>query len=259
MKSGWKKCSIICGVIGLCCIVAAGLIVIYNLYDDVRAARELKEETEKLEAVVLSYTGGMKQESVSDPVETPGQTAGSIRTSPDGTKEPTAEPLLNTPAALPETVVTLTAGPTAEPDPTPAPGPTPMPESMPIITMDGWDYVAIISIPALDLEFCVRNEWSKAGAKKSPCRYTGSVYTDDLIICAHNYSSHFGRLKELKRGDRIILIDMRGEVYTYHVEYTEEIGKFDVAKMVSSGYDLSLFTCTIGGKARVTVRCTRDS
>ena len=125
--------------------------------------------------------------------------------------------------------------------------------------MDGWDYVAIISIPALDLEFCVRNEWTKEGGKQSPCRYVGSVYTDDLIICAHNYTSHFGRLKELKPGDQIILVDMNGKVYTYHVEHTEEIGRFDIAGMVSSGYDLSLFTCTIGGKARVTVRCTRDT
>lgn len=52
---------------------------------------------------------------------------------------------------------------------------------------------------------------------------------------------------------------MNGVVYTYHVEYMEQIGKFDVDGMVSSGYDLSLFTCTIGGKARVTVRCMRDT
>ena len=79
---------------------------------------------------------------------------------------------------------------------------------MPVVTIDGSDFVAIISIPALDLEFAVRNEWSKPGLKQSPCRYVGSVYTDDLIICAHNYTAHFGRLKELKQGDQIILVDM---------------------------------------------------
>ena len=130
---------------------------------------------------------------------------------------------------------------------------------MPVVTIDGSDFVAIISIPALDLEFAVRNEWSKPGLKQSPCRYVGSVYTDDLIICAHNYTAHFGRLKELKQGDQIILVDMNGEVYLYHIDYIEEIDKFDISGMVSSGYDLTLFTCTIGGKARVTARCVRDA
>ena len=31
----------------------------------------------------------------------------------------------------------------------------------------------------------------------------------------------------------------------------------DIDGMVNSGYDLSLFTCNYGGKARVTVRCDR--
>ena len=31
----------------------------------------------------------------------------------------------------------------------------------------------------------------------------------------------------------------------------------DIEGMVHSGYDLSLFTCNYGGKARVTVRCER--
>jgi sortase A len=100
---------------------------------------------------------------------------------------------------------------------------------------------------------------SKKGAKNSPCRYVGSVYTNDLIICAHNYSSHFGRLKELKQGDEIILVDMNGEIYTYHVELTEEIHRYNVEDMICSGYDLTLFTCTLDAVSRVTVRCTRDA
>lgn len=170
--------------------------------------------------------------------------------------------------------------PTAEPKPTPAPEkqepekqepdeltpepneptpePTPVPD-MPLVNIDGWDFVAIISIPALDKEYSVRNEWSRKGAKYSPCRYVGSVYTNDLVICAHNQMSLFGRLNELREGDQVILVDMDGRVYTYHVVLTEEIGPFDVEDMISSGYDLSLFTCTIRGRGRTTVRCTRDA
>ena len=243
MKSKWKTVSITCGIIGLCCIVAAGLFAFYNMYDDTRAASDLKSETEQLEAIILS-SERTKEKAFQLQQDTVAW-------------QPTAEPILLVPQETPEPTQGTSPNPD-DPAPEPTPEPTPVPESMPVVTIDGWDFVAVMSIPSLDLEFSVRNEWTKEGGKKSPCRYVGSVYTDDLIICAHNYTSHFGRLKELKQGDQIILVDMNGAVYTYSVDIIEELSRFDITRMVSSGYDLTLFTCTIGGKARVTVRCTRD-
>ena len=218
--SVWKKISITCGIIGLCCILAAGLFALYNLYDDSRALRDLGSETDAVKALVLS---------------------------PEHAEERIA-------ALTEEQFRRVTR--TDDTDQTEQP---PAPVDMPVMTIDGVDYVAIISIPALDLEFSVRNEWDKEGLKKSPCRYVGSVYTDDLIICAHNYRSHFGRLKELKPGDEILLVDMDGVLYTYTVALTEEIRGRDVESMVGSDYPLTLFTCTIGGKTRVTVRCNRTA
>lgn len=229
MRSGWRKISVVCGVIGLCCLIAAGLFTLYNMYDDTRAANELNAETEKLEAIVLS---------------------------PERAREVALNRILR---ETPAPIVPQETPAQGEPTPEPTPTATPVPENMPVLTIDGEDFVAIIGIPALDLEFPVRNEWSKKGAKNSPCRYVGSVYTNDLIICAHNYSSHFGRLKELKQGDEIILVDMNGEIYTYHVELTEEIHRYNVEDMICSGYDLTLFTCTLDAVSRVTVRCTRDA
>lgn len=248
MKSRWKTVSIISGIAGLCCIIAAGLFAFYNMYDDSRAASDLKAETEQLEALILSpaRAGERTPAPQADRVTLQQPTNAPILVVPENTETPT-----ETPVPDPEAPQT--------PTPEPTPEPTPVPQDMPVVTIDGSDFVAILSIPALDLEFSIRNEWTKEGGKKSPCRYVGSVYTDDLILCAHNYTSHFGRLKELQQGDEILLVDMNGVVYTYHVDTVEQIDKFDVTGMVSSGYPLSLFTCTIGGKARVTVRCLRDS
>lgn len=93
------------------------------------------------------------------------------------------------------------------------------------------------------------------GLRRSPCRYTGSAYTDNLVICGHNYSAHFGNLKRLTKGSDIVLTAMNGDVFSYKVEEVTELSPTDISEMTDSEYDLTLFTCTIGGGKRVTVRC----
>ena len=130
---------------------------------------------------------------------------------------------------------------------------------MPVKEIDGVEYVAILSVPDLKLELPVRNDWSYNGLAGSPCRYTGSAYMDDLVICAHNYSRHFGRLKELENGSEILLVDMEGRLFRYRVAQIEILLPAEIEKMIDSEYDLSLFTCTLGGRTRVTVRCVKES
>jgi sortase A len=128
---------------------------------------------------------------------------------------------------------------------------------MPVVNMDGQDYVAAISIPSLDLELPVISQWSYPALKIAPCRYLGSAYTDDLILMAHNYASHFGRIKELRPGDSLQLKDMDGNLFTYEVVELETLDGTAVEDMEAGDWDLTLFTCTYGGKSRVTVRCER--
>ena len=62
---------------------------------------------------------------------------------------------------------------------------------MPITIIDGYEYIGILEMPSLGLTLPVMNEWDYDRLKISPCRFTGSYYTDDLVICAHNYAKHF--------------------------------------------------------------------
>lgn len=50
---------------------------------------------------------------------------------------------------------------------------------------------------------------------------------------------------------------MEKKKHVYKVAEFEELLPTDVEKMESSGYDLTLFTCTYGGRYRVTVRCVK--
>lgn len=126
---------------------------------------------------------------------------------------------------------------------------------MPIEMIDGRPYIGVLAIPALDLELPVIGIWNDSDLRRAPCRYSGSAYSDDLVIAAHNYRSHFGNLKNLRAGDRIILTDMAGNVFTYEVSVLETLQPTAVEEMTSGRWPLSLFTCTAGGKLRVTVRC----
>jgi sortase A len=58
-------------------------------------------------------------------------------------------------------------------------------------------------------------------------------------------------------GDLVYFTDMDGVVSTYQVEEINILAPTDVEEMTDGGYALTMFTCTYGGKSRVTVRCSR--
>lgn len=126
---------------------------------------------------------------------------------------------------------------------------------MPIVTVDGQDYVGMITIPGLNLELPVISEWSYPALKIAPCRYEGSAYTGDLILMAHNFDSHFGKIKELRPEDVVIFTDMDGNVFSYRVVELETLPGTAIEDMSAGVWDLTLFTCTYGGRSRVTIRC----
>ena len=128
---------------------------------------------------------------------------------------------------------------------------------MPVRSIDGEEYIGMLEIPALDRTLPVMSEWSYPRLKIAPCRYAGSAYLGNLIIAAHNYRSHFRNLKKLSEGDIVRFTDMDGNVFSYEVTLLEILQPNEADEMESGDWDLTLFTCTVGGKSRVTVRCKR--
>ena len=125
---------------------------------------------------------------------------------------------------------------------------------MPVQTVDGVDYIGILEIPSLGLELPVISSWSYPNLKTAPCRYSGSAYTNNFVIAAHNYKSHFGNLKNLSDGEKVIFTDVDGNVFTYEVVLRETLEPTAVEEMTGGGYSLSLFTCNASGSCRLTVR-----
>lgn len=126
---------------------------------------------------------------------------------------------------------------------------------MTVVEIDGYGYIGYLSIPSLNLELPVMSEWDYERLKIAPCRYSGSTKTNDLVIAGHNYTRHFGPLSRLKPGDAVYFTDMDGKLWSYEVVELDTLQPTAVEEMTSGEFDLTLYTCTYGGKSRVTVRC----
>ena len=133
----------------------------------------------------------------------------------------------------------------------------PLDPEMPVVTLGGYEYVGYVEIPTLGLKLPVMAEWDYTRLQIAPCRQFGSSRTDNLVIAAHNYDTHFGKLRELSEGETVLFTDMEGIVSTYCVEKLETLSPDAVDAVLNSGYDLVLYTCTKGGRTRVIVFCDR--
>ena len=126
---------------------------------------------------------------------------------------------------------------------------------LPVEIIDGKGYLGAMSIPALNLELPVQAEYSMDNLRVSPAVFYGAPQTEDFVICAHNYRTHFGSLRNLKEGDQVMFKAMNGVVFPYEVVATEIVSPFAVADVTSGEWDLTLFTCTLGGQTRLVIRC----
>ena len=230
-------------LLGVALVIAAVLLFYHNKQE----AMQAEEASESLLSGVVEQIAA-RSEMLAE--------CGKV---PDGAVE-TIEPLPS-PTAAPQTG--------AQGEPMPAPFeellPTSTPEKyidpydkeMTVVKVKGEGYIGVVTIPKLGLELPVMSDWSYPKLRRSPCHFSGSTKTDDLVIFAHNYSRHFGKLNRLSAGDMVAFTDMNGVVTRYQVVDMDELSPYAVAEMVSGEFDLTLFTCTYGGKRRVSVRCDR--
>ena len=199
-------------------------------------------------------------------------TAGTATNPPKPTSTPDAAQTSN-PTSTPE--ITETPVPTESPEPTETPEPTPSPEptstptpaptgklyervpgiEMPGEKVNGHEYIGTLSIPSLGLKVPVQRNWSYENLSVSPCRYSGSAYSDNLTIIAHTY--HFGKLSSLALDATITFTDMENNVFRYVVREINTISPNDANEIAHSGYELTLVTCTLSGTKRVAVYCER--
>ena len=123
------------------------------------------------------------------------------------------------------------------------------------VSVGGYEVCGSISITKIGVELAVISDWSYTNLNISACRYRGTP-DNRMIVMAHNYNKHFGRLSSMAAGDAVRFTGVDGTVYDYEVTGTETLAGNQLREVVSGGeWDLTLFTCTYGGENRVVVRC----
>ena len=213
-KNSRKQEGLLLITIGLLLIAAALFLASYNLYDELRAEQSARQAVTQLDTYF------------------PSEAAPEASTNPAGDQEPLVS---DERTVIPDYVLS----PNME---------------MPVETINGIDFIGVLRIPALELELPIISEWNYPNLKTAPCRYSGSAYLNNLIICGHNYTSHFGTLKNLWEGDIATFTDIDGNVFIYKMVERETLNPTDIEGMESGNWDLTLFTCTVGGQSRVTIR-----
>ena len=135
------------------------------------------------------------------------------------------------------------------------------PDPMKVEVINGYKYIGVIEIPEYELSLPVRQECNEENLNSCPCLYSGNVHNDTMTLCAHNFDTQFGLLRDAPAGTKIYFSTVDGVIYKYEVIGQEIIGAQDIKGMTdpSLDWDLTLFTCTTGGQMRVAVRCARVS
>ncbi len=158
-----------------------------------------------------------------------------------------------------QTIAQHAAPPAAVPTPAPSSAVeetlSPSPSASPSAAPEGPAFLGVLSVPAVSLTVPVLAEWSYYHLTLAPCRDCGSVETGDLVIAAHNYDTHFGRLSRIAPGDSVYFTDMAGSTTEYAAASVEQRDPSDAEGVRESGYPLVLYTCSWDCTARVTVFC----
>ena len=219
-----KKGSVLIAM-GLLLLAAALLLTGYNIWDGMRADAAAQSAVKELRSLIPSA----QTEETEPPAAAPESFPPAEETSPAASEE--TEP----------------TEPTA-PD---------MSGDMPTVELNGYRYIGMLEVPSLELTLPVMEQWDYDRLNISPCRFSGNVYQDNLVICGHNYPHHFQPLKYVPIGTQLKFTDAEGNDFYYAVTSIETIGPNDVQAMTTGDWDLTLFTCNTSGQTRCAIRCER--
>ena len=125
-----------------------------------------------------------------------------------------------------------------------------------------YTYESILNIPSLGIEYPVLTETTDELLKISINKFWGGSPNSvgNYCIVGHNYKSGkmFGKLPQINNGDIVKLTDLSGntvnyKVYNKYVVYPEDVS---CTSQITNGLkEMTLITCTNGGKQRLIVKC----
>lgn len=123
----------------------------------------------------------------------------------------------------------------------------------------GYEVIGKIEIPKLNLEKYILSETSQQALKVAVTKTAGPRVNEigNLCIAGHNYTQTFGRLKELEKGDILILTDTYDRKITYQIYDTFKVSPTDTSCLsqdTKGEREVTLITCTLGAVKRQIIK-----
>lgn len=123
----------------------------------------------------------------------------------------------------------------------------------------GYTVIGKIEIPKLNLEKYILSETSEQALKVAVTKTAGPRVNEigNLCIAGHNYTQTFGRLKELEKGDILILTDTYDRKITYQIYDTFKVSPTDtscLSQETKGEREVTLITCTLGAIKRQIIK-----
>lgn len=123
----------------------------------------------------------------------------------------------------------------------------------------GYEVIGKIEIPKLNLEKYILSETSEQALKVAVTKTAGPRVNEigNLCIAGHNYTQTFGRLKELEKGDILILTDTYDRKITYQIYDTFKVSPTDTSCLsqdTKGEKEVTLITCTLGAIKRQIIK-----
>lgn len=131
--------------------------------------------------------------------------------------------------------------------------------TMPVMEIDGQDFAGIIEVPAYGKTLPVYAGWNKRKLSKFPCRYTGSIYDNSLIIGAVENPGQFDITKLISGGDEVLFTEMTGLRYPYIITDIYMTKDVSTENLISQKADLTLFIKSDYGSDYMLINCKLDN
>ncbi|MCR5147209.1 MAG: sortase [Clostridia bacterium] len=125
---------------------------------------------------------------------------------------------------------------------------------------------SILNIPSLGINYPILNETTYELLKISLTKFWGGEpnTVGNYCVVGHNYDGKdifFGKLHKIQNGDIVELKDKTGKTMKYKVYNKFIVNPNDVActsQLTNGRKEMTLITCSEGGKTRLIVKCRAD-
>lgn len=125
--------------------------------------------------------------------------------------------------------------------------------------VDGRGIIGILRIEEAGIRLPVLEQWNYENLEYGPCRYSGTLAENNLVLLGHNYQGHLADLDLVEEGDLVEFCDVTDRCFRFRVASADTIAPTAVEAVTGGDYPLTIFTCTPGGQSRYVVYCTEEA